>query len=166
LILDKYEKWSHNIPEVQSVLIIYGTMYNNTELVVDTLATKLALNGVRKMRIYDVSEFDVSYLIADVWKYSHIVIATPTYNTGIFHLIYNLLHELITLNLSNRKFSFIVNQTWGGTALKQLNELIGQMKNIEIVGEPLEIQSTVKNNNIEAIDKLAKDIANSVKGIS
>lgn len=165
LILDKYEKWSHNIPEVHSVLLVYGTMYNNTELVVDTLATKLAAHGVRKMRIYDVSEFDVSYLIADVWKYSHIVIATPTYNTGVFHLIHNFLHELINLNLSDRKFSFIINQSWGGVALKELQELVSKMKNIEIVGEPLLITSTVKNDNLEAIEKLAFEISESVKAM-
>ena len=140
-------------------------MYNNTELVVDTLATKLAAHGVRKMRIYDVSEFDVSYLIADVWKYSHIVIATPTYNTGVFHLIHNFLHELINLNLSDRKFSFIINQSWGGVALKELQELVSKMKNIEIVGEPLLITSTVKNDDLEAIEKLAFEISESVKAM-
>lgn len=162
LILDKYEKWSHNEPEVKSVLMLYGTMYNNTELVVDTLATKLAQRGVRNMRIYDVSEFDVSYLVADVWKYSHIVIASPTYNTGTFHLIHNLLHDLASLNLTNRKFAIIVNQTWGGVVLKQLQALIGQMKNVEMIAEPLMIKSTLKNDNLVAIEKFADEIATSV----
>lgn len=162
LILDKYEKWSNYEPEVNSVLLIYGTMYNNTELVVDTLATKLSDRGVREMRIYDVSEFDLSYLIADVWKYSHIVLASPTYNTGTFFLIHNLLHELVHLNLTNRKFSLIVNQSWGGQALQQMKEMVSKMRNVEIIGEPLMIQSTVKDVNLPQIEKLADEIAASV----
>lgn len=165
LILDKYEKWSHFEPEINSVLLMYGTMYNNTELVIDTLATKLSEQGIRDMRVYDVSEFDPSYLIADAWKYSHIVIGTPTYNTNMFYLIYNLLHELSTLNYANRKFSFIVNQSWGGSAMAQLHEMISTMKNCEIIGEPLQIKSTMKESDLPAIEALATAIADSVKSV-
>lgn len=162
LILDKYEKWSKYIPETKSALIIYATMYNNTESVADKLATRLGQFGVRDMRVYDVSEFDPSYLVSEAWKYSHIVIATPTYNSNVFYKIYNLLHELTSLNLQNRKFSFIVNSSWGGQTLEQLQALVEKMKNIEIIGEPVLIKSTLKDENIEAIDNLAKAISESI----
>lgn len=163
LILDKYEKWAHYEPEIHSVVLMYGTMYNNTELVVDTLATKLSQRGIRDMRVYDVSEFDVSFLIADAWKYSHIVIATPTYNTNMFYLVHNLLHELAALNLSNRKFSFIVNASWGGSALEALNDIVSKMKNVEIIGEPVIIRSTMKESDLKTLDVLADAITASVK---
>jgi len=162
LILDKYDKWSKYIPETKSALIIYATMYNNTESVADKLATRLGEYGVRDMRVYDVSEFDPSYLVSEVWKYSHIVIATPTYNSNVFYKIYNLLHELASLNLQNRKFSFIVNSSWGGQTLEQLQALVEKMKNIEIIGEPLLIKSTLREENLEAIDNLAKAISESI----
>ena len=162
LILDKYEKWSKYIPETKSALIIYATMYNNTESVADKLATRLGQLGVRDMRVYDVSEFDPSYLVSEAWKYSHIVIATPTYNSNVFYKIYNLLHELASLNLQNRKFSFIVNSSWGGQTLEQLQTLVEKMKNIEIIGEPVLIKSTLKDENNEAIDNLAKAISESI----
>lgn len=162
LILDKYEKWSKYIPETKSALIIYATMYNNTESVADKLATRLGQLGVRDMRVYDISEFDPSYLVSEAWKYSHIVIATPTYNSNVFYKIYNLLHELTSLNLQNRKFSFIVNSSWGGQTLEQLQALVEKMKNIEIIGEPVLIKSTLKDENIEAIDNLAKAISESI----
>ncbi len=162
LILDKYEKWSKYIPETKSALIIYATMYNNTESVADKLATRLGQLGVRDMRVYDVSEFDPSYLVSEAWKYSHIVIATPTYNSNVFYKIYNLLHELTSLNLQSRKFSFIVNSSWGGQTLEQLQALVEKMKNIEIIGEPVLIKSTLKDENIEAIDNLAKAISESI----
>lgn len=162
LILDKYEKWSKYIPETKSALIIYATMYNNTESVADKLATRLGQLGVRDMRVYDVSEFDPSYLVSEAWKYSHIVIATPTYNSNVFYKIYNLLHELTSLNLQNRKFSFIVNSSWGGQTLEQLQALVEKMKNIEIIGEPVLIKSTLKDENIEEIDNLAKAISESI----
>ena len=162
LILDKYDKWSKYIPETKSALIIYATMYNNTESVADKLATSLGKYGVRDMRVYDVSEFDPSYLVSEAWKYSHIVIATPTYNSNVFYKIYNLLHELASLNLQNRKFSFVVNSSWGGQTLEQLQTLVEKMKNIEIIGEPLLIKSTLRVENLEAIDNLAKAISESI----
>lgn len=162
LILDKYEKWSKYIPETNSALIIYGTMYNNTESVADKLATRLGHYGVRDMRVYDVSEFDPSYLVSEVWKYSHIVIASPTYNTGMFYRIYNLLHELVSLNLQNRKFSIVINSSWGGQTLESIQAMIGKMKNVEIIGEPLLIKSTLREENLEALDTLAKQITDSI----
>lgn len=162
LILDKYDKWSKYIPETNSALIIYATMYNNTESVADKLATCLGQYGVRDMRVYDVSEFDPSYLVSEAWKYSHIVIASPTYNTNLFYKIYNLLHELASLNLQNRKFSFVINSTWGGQTLEQLQALVEKMKNVEIIGEPLLIKSTLREENLEAIDSLAKAISESI----
>jgi len=162
LILDKYEKWSKYIPETNSALIIYATMYNNTESVADKLATRLGQFGVRDMRVYDVSEFDPSYLVSEVWKYSHIVIASPTYNTGMFYKIYNLLHELVSLNLQNRKFSIVINSSWGGQTLESIQTLIGKMKNVEIIGDPLLIKSTLREENAEALDTLAKQISDSI----
>ena len=162
LILDKYEKWSHYIPETYSALLIFGTMYNNTENVIDALATRLGQLGVRNMRIYDVSEHDPSYLVAEAWNYSHIIIASPTYNTGLFYKIDGLLHELVSLNLQNRKFSVVVNSTWGGQTLEQLLEQIAKMKNTSVVGEPLLIKSTLKDHNMLELEALAKDIAASI----
>lgn len=162
LILDKYDKWSKYIPETNSALILYATMYNNTESVVDTLATRLGEYGVRDMRVYDVSETDPSYLVSEAWKYSHIVIASPTYNTNVFYKIYNLLHEFASLNLQNRKISFVINSTWGGQTLEQILTMVEKMKNIEIIGEPLLIKSTLKEENMEALDNLAKLISESI----
>ena len=162
LILDKYDKWSHYVPETKSALIIYATMYNNTESVADTLATRMGQYGVRDMRVYDVSETDPSYLVSEAWKYSHIVIATPTYNTNVFYKINNLLHEFASLNLQNRKFSLVVNSTWGGQTLEQLQTMIEKMKNVEIIGEPLLIKSTLKEDNMQALDDLAKVISESI----
>lgn len=163
LILDKYDKWSRYIPETNSVLIIYATMYNNTETVVDTLATRLGEYGVRDMRVYDVSEVDPSYLVSEAWRYSHIVIASPTYNTNVFYKIFNLLHEFSSLNLQNRKFSFVINSTWGGQTLEQIQSMIEKMKNIELIGDPLFIKSTLKADNMESLDTLAKTIFDSIQ---
>ena len=114
------------------------------------------------MRIYDVSEHDPSYLVAEAWNYSHIIIASPTYNTGLFYKIDGLLHELVSLNLQNRKFSVVVNSTWGGQTLEQLLEQIAKMKNRSVVGEPLLIKSTLKDHTMLELEALAKDIAASI----
>lgn len=78
--IDKYDKWSRYEPEVKGVLIVYASMYGNTEAAAQALAAKLCERGITDVALYDVSNTHVSYLIAESFKYSHIVLATVTYN--------------------------------------------------------------------------------------
>ena len=81
-ILDKYHKWSTYEPEEQGVMIAYASMYGNTESAAQVLAAKLVEKGVHNVVVHDVSNTHVSQLIADTFKYSHIVLASVTYNLG------------------------------------------------------------------------------------
>ena len=82
--IDKYDKWSRYEPEVKGVLIVYASMYGNTEAAAQALAAKLCERGITDVAVYDVSNTHVSYLIAESFKYSHIVLASVTYNLGIY----------------------------------------------------------------------------------
>jgi flavorubredoxin len=163
LILNKYEQWSTYKAEVKSVLFVYASMYNNTEVAVDTLANKLARLGVKNMKVMDISQYDLSYVIAEVWKYSNIVLATPTYNADVFYKIHSLLHEMAALNVQNRKFSLIFNSSWGGKTQETVMTYLEKLKNISIVGEPFNIKSSYKDHNESELDALAKDILDSLK---
>ena len=160
-IIQKYEQWSTYQPEVQSVLLIYGSMYNNTEMVVDFLANKLARFGIKNMKIMDISQYDLSYVIAEIWKYSNIVIATPTYNADVFYKNHALLHEMAALNVQNRKISLIFNSSWGGKSQETVTGYLSKLKNISLIGEPLLIKSTLKEDNEPALEALATSIFNS-----
>jgi flavorubredoxin len=157
-ILDKYDKWSRYAPEKKGIVLFYASMYGNTENVINALANKLAKLGVQDMRLYDVSKTHPSYIISDVWKYSHMVIASPTYNMHLYFVMDSLLREMSALGIKNRKASLIGNHTWSSAALKNMQELVGTMKNIEIVGTPLDVRSTLKPERESELDALADAI--------
>ena len=161
-LLDKYNKWSSYTPEKQGVVIVYGSMYGNTENVANCIANKLAQQGVTDIKVYDVSKTHPSYIIADAWKYSNLVIASPTYNGGLYLVMDALLHELASLNFQNRKVSILGNYTWATGALASIKEQFSKMKNIEIIGNPLDINSSVKDNQEETLDEMVQEIVKSL----
>ena len=161
-LLDKYNKWSSYTPEKQGVVIVYGSMYGNTENAANCIANKLAQQGVTDIKVYDVSKTHPSYIIADAWKYSNLVIASPTYNGGLYLVMDALLHEMASLNFQNRKVSILGNYTWATGALASIKERLSKMKDIEIIGSPLDINSSVKDNQEAALDEMVQEIVKSL----
>ncbi|WP_139904761.1 FprA family A-type flavoprotein [Clostridium thermarum] len=162
-ILDLYDKWSRYEPEKKGVVLVYASMYGNTENAVHVLANKLAQRGIRDMHMYDVSKTHSSFIIADLWKYSHVVFASPTYNMHLYFVMDTLLKDISVLNLKNRKVSLIGNYSWASAALKSMKEQIEKMQGMELVGEPIDIRSALKPEGEQEIDKLADAIAASFK---
>lgn len=162
LIMGLYDKWSKYEPEKEGVVIFYGSMYGNTANTADTLANKLAQRGVSDIRVYDVSKTHPSYIISDIFKYSHLVAAAPTYNMGLYYPMDNLLHEMAALGVKNRKVALIGNHSWASAALKSMTEQFSAMKNMEIIGDSIDIKSRLKDSDEEKLDLLADAIANSV----
>ena len=156
--IDKYVKWSTYTPEIQSVLIPYASVYGGTQNVVEILASKLADLGVKDIKIVDTSITDSSYVVSEAFKYSHIVFASTTYNNGIFISMENLLHDIVAHNLQNRKIAIIENGSWAPTSGKLMTDLVSQLKNTEIIGNKLTLKSTIKENQMEEIENLAKAI--------
>jgi flavorubredoxin len=162
-ILDLYDKWSGYEPEKKGVVLVYASMYGNTENVMQALANKLAQRGIRDMHMYDVSKTHGSYIISDLWKYSHMVLASPTYNMHLYFVMDALLKDIAVLGLRNRKVSIIGNYSWASAALKSMKEQLGAMQNMELVGEPLDIRSAIKASGEQDLDKLADAIYTSVR---
>ena len=109
VFLEKYGKWSRYEPEEKGVVIVYASMYGNTESAAQILAAKLAERGVTNTRVYDVSGTHVSYLIADVFRYSHLVLASVTYNLGIFPPMLAFVEDMKALNVQNRTCAVMEN---------------------------------------------------------
>ena len=161
-ILDKYVKWSTYEPEDKAVAIMYGSMYGNTERAADILATALSTAGVKDVRVYDISNTDVSELISEAFRCSHIVIASPTYNGGLYPVVESLLNDMKALNLQNRTFALIENGTWAATSNKHMRAIVETMKNMTILDTTVTVKSSVKEAQIEALQQLAKEIIDSL----
>ena len=164
LLLEKYQKWSTYEPEDKTVMIAYATMYGNTENAANVLAGMLADKGVKNIAMYDVSETDVSELVAESFRCSHLVLAAPTYNSGIQPKMEAYLSDIKALNLQNRTVAVIDNGTWAATAGKQMIGTLESMKNMTILENTISIKSALAENQLGALEALADELAKQVNG--
>ena len=161
-LLEKYQKWSTYEPEDKTVMIAYATMYGNTENAVNVLANMLADKGVKNIAMYDVSETDVSELVAESFRCSHIVLAAPTYNGGVQPKMEAYLSDIKALALQNRTVAIIDNGTWAPTAGKQMRAVIDTMKNMTVLENPITLKSALAKNQLASLDALAEELASQV----
>ena len=164
LLLEKYQKWSTYEPEDKTVMIAYATMYGNTENAANVLAGMLADKGVKNIAMYDVSETDVSELVAESFRCSHLVLAAPTYNSRIQPKMEAYLSDIKALNLQNRTVAVIDNGTWAATAGKQMIGTLEGMKNLTILENTISIKSALAENQLGALEALADELAKQVNG--
>ena len=162
--VEKYDKWSRYEPEVKGVMIAYASMYGNTEAAAQALAAKLCEQGITNVAVYDVSNTHVSYLISESFKYSHIVLASVTYNLGIYPVMHNFLMELKALNVQNRTFALIENGSWACTSGDLMQKFINdELKNMTVLNERLSMASSLQPDKTLELDTLAAAIVDSVK---
>lgn len=160
--IEKYNLWSTYQPETQGVMIAYGSIYGNTENAADILAAKLAEKGVQGIAMYDVSKTDVSYLVSEAFKFTHIVLASSTYNNGIFTPMENFLLDLKAHALQNRKMAVIENGTWAPQSGKLIRATLDEMKNISVLGDTLTLKSSLKADQLASLETLVDIIANEI----
>ena len=161
-LLNKYDLWSRYQPEEQAVAVFYGSMYGNTENAANYVAHQLAQQGVRNVAVYDVSKTDISYLISEVFRCSHLVIASPTYNNGVYPAIHNLMHDMQALSLQNRTVALIENGSWAPSCGKQMQALLAEMKNMNQLEPMVAIRSSMSEENRQELDGLCATIAASL----
>lgn len=160
--IKKYTTWGSFESEEDGVLIAYSSMYGNTEEAADMLAYELSENGVKNIHIYDVSEYDYSYIISDAHKFSNFVYTAINYNTDLYPRMDAFLRELVCTGFQNRKVSVITNMSWGGRAEKIAEEILEGSK-LEKIGETISLKSSLDEEKVGEIKELAKAIADSMK---
>ncbi len=162
IFIEKYTKWSAYEPEIQSVLVVYASVYGGTQNAAEILAGKLADKGVKDIKMFDVSTVHPSYIVSEAFKYSHIVFASTTYNMGIFVNMETLLHDITAHNLQNRKVAIIENGSWAPFSGNLMTEMISKWKNTEIIGNRVQLKSAVKGINAQELETLAQEIVNTL----
>ena len=161
-IIGKYDKWSRYEPEEKGVMIAYASMYGNTENMAEILASVLAEEGVKNICMHNISKTHVSELIADSFKYSHIVLAAPTYNNGIYPLMDNYLEDMKALALKNRTIAVLGNGSWAPQSTKLISTKISEMKDMSLMVANVTIKSSVKDAQMEELESLGRQIAKEV----
>ncbi|HEY8889028.1 MAG TPA: FprA family A-type flavoprotein [Clostridium sp.] len=161
--LDKYDKWSSYTPEENGVMIVYGTMYGNTEAAANDLATRLVEKGITNVVMYDVAKTHVSYLISETFKYSHVVLASVTYNLKIYPPMLNYIMDMKALNLQKRTFAIIENGSWAPQSGRLMRELLEDMKDMTILDSEISVNSALKEDDVDSMDAIVDSIIKSMK---
>ena len=162
--IEKYDKWSSYEPEEMGVLIVYGSMYGNTESAAGALAGVLADKGMTNIKMYDVSSTHVSYLISETFRYSHIVLASVTYNLNIFPPMHNYLMDMKALNVQNRTFAIMENGSWAPKSGTLMREFIDKnLKKSVVLDDTLSMNSYLPSENAPDLERLADSIIESLR---
>ena len=162
LFVEKYNNWSLYQPEENSIMIAYSSVYGGTENAVNILAGALADRGIKNIKIFDTSSTHHSYILGEAFKASHIVIATTTYNAGIFETMDRVLNSFKKHNLQNRKYVIMQNGSWAIACGRQVREVIESIKNSEILDESICIHSALTEEQLEDINRVADLLVESV----
>ena len=161
-ILEKYNLWSTYIPEDKGVMIAYASIYGNTENAAEILASRLRERGVRTA-MYDVSVTPASDIIAECFRWSHLVFASATYNGGIFVTMDELLRDIAAHNLQKRTVAFMENGTWAPVSARQMAAIFAPLKNMTVLEQSVAIRSSLTEGQLAEIEALADALAEGVR---
>lgn len=161
-IMAKYQAWSTYEPEQKAIAIMYASIYGNTENAINVIANKLAQKGLKNIAIYDISKTDVSYLVSEAFRCSHLVLASPTYNGGMFPKMETLLNDMKALSVQKRTVGIMDNGTWAITAGKQMKTKLEELKEISILEQVISLKSTLKQEQLEMVDQFVETLYESL----
>ena len=153
-----YDKWSRYEPETEGVLIAYASMHGGTEAAALKLSEMLREKGVETVE-FDLCRCDLSAVLAEAFRYTKIVLAAASYDNYIFTPMYNFIHLLQIKGLCDRKVGLIENGSWAPCAGRLMKEMLGQMKNMEVVEPTVTIRSRMHSSDIDKLAELAQAMA-------
>ncbi len=156
--LDLYQTWSTYGTETDGVVIAYTSVYGNTKKAVELLAEELKKAGCPKVAVTDLARDDMAEAVEDAFRYGKIVLASTTYNGDIFPFMRNFIHELLERNFQNKKIGIIENGSWTPLVAKKIKTMFEGSKNISFAENVVTITSALKDENIEKIKQLAKEM--------
>ena len=156
--INKYNVWSSYEPEEDGVFIACSSIYGNTLEVAKKLETILKENGTKNVVLADLTRDDWAEAVANAFKFSKLVVASSSYNAGLFPPMEQFLRRLKERNYQKRKVAIIENGSWAPSAGKCMKDLLQEMKDIEVVEPVVTIKSRMKKENLAELEELARSL--------
>ena len=150
-----YDTWSKYAPESEGVFIACASIHGGTLKAAEKLADILRAKGAKKVVLSDLCRSDVAENVEDAFRYPTMIIAASSYDAGLFTPMYEFLHRLQIKGYSNRRVAIVENGSWAPSAARVMVEMVGAMKNIELVDQVVTIRSRMKASDIPALESLA-----------
>ena len=156
--LNKYDIWSSYAVEDEGVVIAYTSIYGNTKKAALLLAEKLEALGCPKVAVNDLARCDIHEAVEDAFRYSKLVLATPTYNGDVFPYMKEYINHLTGRNYQNRTVALMENGTWAPTAAKVMTKMLEGSKNLHFTETTVTVKSALNTQSIAQIEALAKEL--------
>ncbi|MDR2414282.1 MAG: FprA family A-type flavoprotein [Odoribacteraceae bacterium] len=162
-IIAKYNAWS-KYETSKGVIIVFSSMYGNTERMADEIARCLVENGIKKIRLHDSSKTHPSYIINDIFRFRGVILGSCAYNANIFPAMETLLHELEQIGVKNHLLGYFGDKSWSGGAINRFDRFA---KNIdwEIVHPAHEAWGAPKTGDREACRNIARAMADKLNAL-
>ena len=154
-----YDTWSSYLPETDGVCISYTSVYGHTKKAAELLAEQLKAAGVPKVALNDLAREDIYECVEDAFRYDTLVLATTTYNAGIFPYMREFIGHLTERGFQKRRIAFIENGTWAPTATKVMKEMLSGCKNLTYTENNVTIVSALNDESTAALTALAEELA-------
>lgn len=153
-----YNIWSSYRPEEKGVTLAYSSVYGHTKAAVHRLSQLLREKG-QPVAVFDLSRCDLSAAVASAFRYDRLVLATTTYNTGIFPSMHAYLHHLTDHGFQNRTVALIENGSWAPMAAKGMRAMLENSKNLTFTDTSVRILSALNEESLRQLDALAEELA-------
>ena len=156
--LNLYNIWSSYGVETEGIMIAYTSVYGNTKKAVEILADRLREKGCPKVVVADLAREDMAECVEDAFRYGKLVLATTTYNTGVFPYMREFINSLTERNYQNRTIALMENGTWAPTAAKTMKAMLENSKDITFTENSVCIRSALNDESLAQIDALAEEL--------
>ena len=156
--INLYDIWSSYKPEAEGVFIAYASIHGNTAKDAREFKSMLEEKGAKKVAIADLSRDDLAECIEDAFKYGKVVLASSSYDGGVFTPMHDFLAHLATKGYKNRTVALIENGSWGPTAARTMKAMLEGMKDITICENVVTIRSAMKPADKESLSVLADEL--------
>ncbi len=156
--LDLYNTWSSYAVESDGIVIAYTSVYGNTRKAVKLLAKTLEEKGCT-VSVHDLARTDMAEAVEDAFRYGKLVLATTTYNAGIFPYMQTFIHHLTERAYQKRTVALIENGTWAPTAAKTMTKLFEGSKELTILSNVVTIRSALNDESKAQLLELADVLA-------
>ena len=156
--IGRYQTWSSYEPEEDGIFIACSSIYGNTLNAAKRFAEILREKGNKKVVVADLTREDWAEAVEDAFRYSTLVVASSSYNMGLFPPMEHFLDYLKERNYQKRRVAIIENGSWAPSAGRCMKKMLQEMKNLDIIEPTLTIKSRMNKQNEEQMNKLAEEL--------
>ncbi len=154
-----YDLWSSYTPESEGVVIAYTSVYGHTKAAVELLENELKRRGVPKVTVHDLARTDMAEAVEDAFRYDTLVLATTTYNAGLFPYMRTFIDKLTERSYQNRTVAFMENGSWAPTANRVMKERLEGAKNLHYAQNEVTVLSALNEESTAQVLSLAEELS-------